>query len=125
MRLNVRIKGVIAKYVDALIEQEGLYDNQSEYVRDLIRRDMIDYNSEKTLRSVLQVYKDKDLGVARYREFTSILSILTFLHIEDEKIESWWNNTDYSDSFSVIPWDKLSDDAKYELRKIYYEDEIS
>lgn len=39
-RLNVRVKGYMAQYVESLTGDNGLYENQSEYLRDLIRRDM-------------------------------------------------------------------------------------
>jgi len=43
--------------------------------------------------------------------------------VDDKKIEIWWNevkDTDYwSGSIVATPWDRLWDDAKAELRKIY------
>ena len=39
MNLNVRISGVLTEYVSSAIGDTGEYDNASEYVRDLIRRD--------------------------------------------------------------------------------------
>lgn len=38
-RLNVRVEGVMAQHVNHVIAQR-LYNNQSEYIRDLIRHDM-------------------------------------------------------------------------------------
>ena len=38
-RLNVRLKGILAEYVDGVVNS-SLYESHSEYVRDLIRRDM-------------------------------------------------------------------------------------
>jgi Arc/MetJ-type ribon-helix-helix transcriptional regulator len=40
MTLNVRIGGALGAFVAANVGEEGLYENVSEYVRDLIRRDM-------------------------------------------------------------------------------------
>lgn len=37
--LNVRVGGELSEFVAANISGGGLYDNASEYVRDLIRRD--------------------------------------------------------------------------------------
>jgi len=68
-RLNVRIEGEMSNHVDAVINQ-GLYSNQSEYVRDLIRHDMTDYNTEKMRQSVMQGYED--LGKGKYKEFINI-----------------------------------------------------
>jgi len=37
--LNVRISGPLSEFVSANVGQDGAYENVSEYVRDLIRRD--------------------------------------------------------------------------------------
>ena len=39
MTLNVRISGPLSEFVAANVGEDGLYENVSEYVRDLIRRD--------------------------------------------------------------------------------------
>ena len=39
MTLNVRVSGALGEFVAANVGQEGDYENVSEYVRDLIRRD--------------------------------------------------------------------------------------
>lgn len=38
--LNVRVSGTLSEFVSSNIGRDGLYDNASEYVRDLIRRDL-------------------------------------------------------------------------------------
>ena len=40
MTLNVRITGRLGDFVTANVGDQGAYENVSEYVRDLIRRDM-------------------------------------------------------------------------------------
>jgi Arc/MetJ-type ribon-helix-helix transcriptional regulator len=40
MTLNVRVSGPVSDFVAANVGAEGAYENVSEYVRDLIRRDM-------------------------------------------------------------------------------------
>ncbi|NVN10723.1 addiction module antitoxin [Nguyenibacter vanlangensis] len=40
MTLNVRVSGTLGDFVAANIGHDGAYENVSEYVRDLIRRDM-------------------------------------------------------------------------------------
>ena len=40
MTLNVRVGGELSDFVVANVGEQGAYDNVSEYVRDLIRRDM-------------------------------------------------------------------------------------
>lgn len=39
INLNVRLTGALSDFVAANVGREGGYDNISEYVRDLIRRD--------------------------------------------------------------------------------------
>ncbi len=39
MTLNVRVSGALSEFVAANVGDVGAYDNVSEYVRDLIRRD--------------------------------------------------------------------------------------
>jgi antitoxin ParD1/3/4 len=39
MTLNVRVSGPLGEYVAQNVGEGGLYENVSEYVRDLIRKD--------------------------------------------------------------------------------------
>jgi Arc/MetJ-type ribon-helix-helix transcriptional regulator len=39
MTLNVRVSGALGEFVSANVGEAGDYENVSEYVRDLIRRD--------------------------------------------------------------------------------------
>ncbi len=39
MTLNVRVGGALGAFVAANVGEDGAYENVSEYVRDLIRRD--------------------------------------------------------------------------------------
>ncbi len=39
MTLNVRVSGALGEFVAANVGEDGSYENVSEYVRDLIRRD--------------------------------------------------------------------------------------
>ncbi len=39
MTLNVRVSGTLGEFVAANVGDDGAYENVSEYVRDLIRRD--------------------------------------------------------------------------------------
>ncbi len=39
MTLNVRVSGALSDFVAGNVGESGNYDNVSEYVRDLIRRD--------------------------------------------------------------------------------------
>lgn len=40
--LNVRVSGALGEFVTAQVSEGGAYENVSEYVRDLIRRDKND-----------------------------------------------------------------------------------
>lgn len=44
--LNVRVSGALSEFVAANVAETGAYENVSEYVRDLIRRDMERSESE-------------------------------------------------------------------------------
>lgn len=39
LTLNVRVSGALGEHVAANVGEDGAYENVSEYVRDLIRRD--------------------------------------------------------------------------------------
>lgn len=39
MTLNVRVSGALSDFISANVGDDGAYENVSEYVRDLIRRD--------------------------------------------------------------------------------------
>jgi Arc/MetJ-type ribon-helix-helix transcriptional regulator len=39
MTLNVRVSGQLGEFVATNVSEDGAYENVSEYVRDLIRRD--------------------------------------------------------------------------------------
>ncbi|AHE55435.1 ribbon-helix-helix domain-containing protein [Sphingomonas sanxanigenens] len=48
--LNVRISGPLVDFVAANIGETGSYENVSEYVRDLIRRDKARFEDEQFVR---------------------------------------------------------------------------
>jgi len=43
--LNVRVGGALGEFVTAQVGDDGVYENVSEYIRDLIRRDKKDAES--------------------------------------------------------------------------------
>lgn len=55
--LNVRISGQLSEFVADNIGDDGRYDNASEYVRDLIRRDLDRVERERfaALKAELQI----------------------------------------------------------------------
>ena len=56
MVINVRVGGTLSEFVTSNVSKTGSYENVSEYVRDLIRRDK--FNKEQvafeTLKAELQ-----------------------------------------------------------------------
>lgn len=40
LTLNVRVTGPLSEFVTANVGENGAYENVSEYIRDLIRRDL-------------------------------------------------------------------------------------
>jgi Arc/MetJ-type ribon-helix-helix transcriptional regulator len=46
MTLNVRVSGALGEFVAANVGDDGSYENVSEYIRDLIRRDMARADAE-------------------------------------------------------------------------------
>ncbi len=47
MTLNVRVSGALGDFISANVGENGAYENVSEYVRDLIRRDKARAESER------------------------------------------------------------------------------
>lgn len=47
MTLNVRVSGALSDFVAANVGEDGAYENVSEYVRDLIRRDRARVEAER------------------------------------------------------------------------------
>ena len=58
MTLNVRVNGPLGEFVAANVGEGGSYENVSEYVRDLIRKD-----KERAEREMLERLQ-AELGVA-------------------------------------------------------------
>ena len=56
MTLNVRVGGSLSDFVAANVGEHGAYDNVSEYVRDLIRKDKMqaEEHALERLRAELQ-----------------------------------------------------------------------
>ncbi|WP_066722258.1 ribbon-helix-helix domain-containing protein [Sphingomonas pituitosa] len=56
MHLNVRVSGPLSDFVARNVGEDGLYENVSEYVRDLIRRDKerVEREMFDTLKAELQ-----------------------------------------------------------------------
>lgn len=57
MTLSVRVTGTLSEFVSSAVGDEGPYENTSEYVRDLIRRDKERRDQElfERLKAELQI----------------------------------------------------------------------
>lgn len=57
MNLNVRVSGELSEHVNKQTNEAGRYENTSEYVRDLIRRDKEKLELENFERLKLELQK--------------------------------------------------------------------
>ena len=57
-RINARLSRPLAEYVAGLVGEAGLYETPSEYVRDLIRRDMEQREGRTVRDAILSGYRD-------------------------------------------------------------------
>ena len=72
-RINVRVKGPMAAHLDSVIGPNGLYENQSEYIRDLIRHDMVDQAPYDPEAGLLEGYAQLAAGNFRKRGMSEII----------------------------------------------------
>lgn len=72
-RINVRVKGPMAAHLDSVIGPNGLYENQSEYIRDLIRHDMADQAPYDPEAGLLEGYAQLAAGNFRKRGMSEII----------------------------------------------------
>jgi antitoxin ParD1/3/4 len=60
-RINARLSGGLANFVERMVGASGLYETPSEYIRDLIRRDM-ERRSFPEQEAILEGYRDLASG---------------------------------------------------------------
>jgi len=72
-RINVRVKGPMAAHLRAVIGPQGLYENQSEYIRDLIRHDMAEQEPYDLEVGLLEGYAQLATGDYRKRPMSEII----------------------------------------------------
>lgn len=63
-RINARLSRPLAEFVDRMVGEAGLYETPSEYVRDLIRRDMERRDGLFVQDAILTGYRDLAAGRA-------------------------------------------------------------
>ena len=61
-RINARLSKPLAEFVGRMVGEAGLYETPSEYVRDLIRRDMERRESGMVQDAILAGYRDLAAG---------------------------------------------------------------
>ena len=57
-RINARLSQPLAEFVARMVGDAGLYETPSEYIRDLIRRDMEQRESRVVHDAILSGYRD-------------------------------------------------------------------
>ncbi len=57
-RINARLSQPLAEFVASMVGESGLYETPSEYIRDLIRRDMEQRDSRTVRAAILSGYRD-------------------------------------------------------------------
>ena len=61
-RINARLSQPLAEFVARMVSVSGLYETPSEYIRDLIRRDMERREGQVTQDAILAGYRDLAAG---------------------------------------------------------------
>ena len=85
-RINARLSQPLAEFVDRMVGETGLYETLSEYVRDLIRRDMERRDGQFVQESILAGYGDLAAG----RVFASSGDFKTDMAMLDRKEANGW-----------------------------------
>ncbi len=63
-RINARLSGPLASFVELMVGKNGFYETPSEYIRDLIRRDMEARAGGMDRDAILTGYHDLAEGAA-------------------------------------------------------------
>lgn len=85
-RINARLSQPLAEFVDRMVGEAGLYETPSEYVRDLIRRDMERRDGQFVQDAILTGYRDLTAGrvFASSGDFKADMAML-----ERKEVEGW------------------------------------
>jgi antitoxin ParD1/3/4 len=85
-RINARLSQPLADFVGRMVGETGLYETPSEYVRDLIRRDMEQREGQFLQDAILTGYRDLAAG----RFFVSSGDFKADMaELERKEAESW------------------------------------
>ena len=84
--MTVRLNATLSDFVAANVGERGAYDKVSEYVRDLIRRDMERRDGQFVQEAILTGYRDLAAG----RVFASSGDFKTDMAVLDRKEADDW-----------------------------------
>jgi antitoxin ParD1/3/4 len=85
-RINARLSQPLAQFVDQMVGSSGLYETPSEYIRDLIRRDMEQRESNIVREAIITGYRDAAAG----RMFASTGNFHKDMAMLNSKEEKGW-----------------------------------
>lgn len=85
-RINARLSQPLAEFVSRMVGESGLYETPSEYVRDLIRRDMEKREGQFLQEAIVAGYRD----VAAGRTFASTGDFKSDMAMLDRKEAEGW-----------------------------------
>ncbi|CAM5790431.1 hypothetical protein CCAE64S_02585 [Castellaniella caeni] len=85
-RINARLSPPLAEFVHRMVGEAGLYETPSEYVRDLIRRDMERRDGQFMQDAILAGYRDLATG----RTFASSGDFKADMAVLDHKEADGW-----------------------------------
>jgi len=85
-RINARLSGALSEFVARIVGVSGLYETPSEYIRDLIRRDMERREGQVTQDAILAGYRDLAAG----KSFASSGDFKADMKMLDQKEEEDW-----------------------------------
>ncbi|AMN47291.1 CopG family transcriptional regulator [Steroidobacter denitrificans] len=85
-RINARLSRPLAEFVSRMVGETGLYETPSEYIRDLIRRDMERREGQFLQDTILTGYRDLAAG----RIFESSGDFKADMAVLDQKETNGW-----------------------------------
>ena len=85
-RISAHISGPLAAFVEKMVGPAGLYETPSEYIRDLIRRDMAQRAGRSESEAILAGYQD----LAASRTFVSTGNFHEDMKILTRKDATGW-----------------------------------
>lgn len=86
-RINARLPQALATHISHVVGQNGSFETPSEYIRDLIRRDMARTDVHEVESAIREGYRD--LAAGRY--FQSTGNFIEDLKIFEQKEREGWN----------------------------------